>query len=338
MPGDFDFFNDEPAAPPRPRPARAADPDDDRPARPTRTRRRPRDGDEDEPGPRPRGPAPKSRLSPLLIVAIIAGSFLVLAGGVVVIVLAVGGGSKPTEPKDKGGPPAAVTKPLQPPKKAPEDLNTPTPETVERVKKATVRILVQSPRQKGIASGSGFVEKDSRMVLTNAHVVGMKKVTDPEPLINLIVNSGMGDQEYPLDGEVVAVDAANDLAVIRPLLLKAGERTPVPDGLVVPKTSAVKELDNLFVFGFPLGSSIGKEISVRPTKVTSLRHDPATGKLNKIQVEGGMTFGNSGGPVVDVKGNVIGVAVSGIKEANINFCVPGEMVQQLLANRKSWKE
>lgn len=337
MPGDFDFFNDEPAAQPRPRPARAADTDEDRTTRPTRDRRHLRLEDGDEPHPRPREPIPNRKVSPLLIVAIVAGSFLILAGGVVGIVLAVGGGSKPTEPKDKGGTTVAP-KPVVTPKKEPADLDTPTRETVERVEKATVRILVQYPGKKGTGSGSGFVEKDTRMVLTNAHVVGMRRITDPEPLINLVVNSGMGQAEYRLDGEVVAVDAENDLAVIRPLLLQVGERTPVPDGLVVPKTTAVKKLDRLFVFGFPLGSAIGTEISIRPTQVTSLRHDPATGKLSKIQVEGGMTFGNSGGPVVDVKGNVIGVAVSGIKDANINFCVPGEMVQQLLANRKNWKD
>jgi S1-C subfamily serine protease len=334
MPGDFDFFDDEPTARPRRRPAPTAEPVDDPPARPT-----PAPRVEVEPLPsRYRETAPRKGVSPLVIVGLIAASFLVLAAGVVGIVLAVTSESKPTEPKDKGGPVTPVTRPAVPPKKDPEDPNSPSRDTVERVKKATVRILVQSPREKGVGSGSGFVEKDTRMVLTNAHVVGMRKITDPEPLINLVVNSGLGDQEYRLDGEVIAVDGENDLAVIRPLLLQVGERTPVPEGLVVPRTTTVKELDRLFVYGFPLGDLIGKEITVSETKVTSLRRDPASGRLNKIQVQGGMTFGNSGGPVVDLKGNVVGVAVSGIKGADINFCVPGEMVQQLLANRKSWKE
>ena len=333
MPGDFDFFNDEPAAKPRPKPpVPAAEPVDERSSR----HRRSRSDDNDDERFQQRDHAARKGLSPLLIVGLIAGSILILAGGVVGLVLAFGGGSRPTEPKDKGGVTVPVAKPVVPPKKD-EPTDAPSTETVERVKKATVRVLVQSPGKKGVSSGSGFVEKDSRLVLTNAHVVDMRSIDDPEPVINLVVNSGMGDTEYRLTGEVVAVDAENDLAVIRPQLLTVGERTPVPDGLVVPKTSAVKELDQLFVFGFPLGDLIGKEISVRPTKVTSLRRDRA-GKLNKIQVEGGMTFGNSGGPVVDVKGNVIGVAVSGIKDANINFCIPGEMVQQLLANRKKWKD
>ena len=91
-----------------------------------------------------------------------------LAGGVVGIVLAVRSGSKPTtEPKDKGSTTVAP-KPAVTPKKEPADLNTPARETIERIKRATVRVLVEYPGKKGIGSGSGFVEKDTRVVLTNA--------------------------------------------------------------------------------------------------------------------------------------------------------------------------
>jgi S1-C subfamily serine protease len=326
MPGDFDFFDDDPKAPPPPPPrARAAD-EAPSPSRPRPSGRRSLDT-----------PDPRKGVSRPLLAGIAIGALLVLVAGVVVVVL-VSGPSKSTEPKDKGNTTTATTKPPPPPKKEkdPVDQTAPAPEVVARVKKATVRILVEKPGKKGISSGSGFVEKETRMVLTNAHVVGMKSISDREPVINLIVNSGGdGGEEYRLDGEVVAVDAENDLAVIRPLLLEVGKRTPVPEGLVVPKTSNVTELQRLFVFGFPLGDALGPEISVRPTQVTSLRHE--AGKP-RIQVEGGMTFGNSGGPVVDVKGNVVGVAVSGILNANINFCVPAEMVQQILTRKSAWKK
>lgn len=332
MAGDFDFFNDEPATRPKPR----VEP-------PARNVPLARPADEPAPGERPRyrsrDAAPKKKLSPLLLVAIIGGGVLLLGGGVAGIVLAFGGGSKKTEPKQNTATTTATTpRPVvTTPKKDPAgDQTNPTAEVVEKVKRATVKVLVQFAGKKGGGTGSGFVERDTRMVVTNAHVVGMKNIDDPEPLINLVVNSGRGEDEYRLDGEVIAVDGDNDLAIIRPTLLEVGKRTPVPDGLVVPRTPTVKELDRLFVFGFPLGSALGSEISIRPTQVTSLRHEG--GKLKKIQVEGGMTPGNSGGPVVDVKGNVIGVAVSGIKDTNINFCVPAELVQQLLANKKAWKD
>lgn len=344
MPGDFDFFDDESAAKqaPKVKPPPRAEPVDDPPSvraggaehRPAKVEAPVRD---ERPRYRQRDTAPKKRISPLIIVAIIAGAILVLGGAVVGLVLAFGGTSKTTEPKEKGTTTTIPKPSVTTPKKDPAgDPASPSQEVVDRVKKATVMVLVQFAGKKGGGSGSGFVEKDSRMVLTNAHVVGMKKITDPEPLINLVVNSGQGDAEYRLDGEVVAVDAENDLAVIRPTLLEVGKRTPVPDGIVVPKTTSVKELDRLYVFGFPLGTSLGAEISIRPTQVTSLRHEGTM--LKKIQVEGGMTFGNSGGPVVDAKGNVVGVAVSGIKGESINFAVAGEMVHQLLANRKKWKD
>src|SRR5688572_9207459 len=122
MPGDFDFFDDEPAAQPRPSRVPAAEPVDDPPARPTRAPR----VEAEAPGPRYREATPRKRPSPLLIVAMIAGSVLVLAGGVVGIVLAVGTGSKPTEPKDKGVPVVPAPKPVVPPKKDPEDPNSPS--------------------------------------------------------------------------------------------------------------------------------------------------------------------------------------------------------------------
>ena len=43
-------------------------------------------------------------------------------------------------------------------------------------------------------------------------------------------------------------------------------------------------------------------------------------------------------PIVLLIFRVVGVAVSGVKNENINFCVPGEMVQQLLARRNEWKD
>ena len=80
-----------------------------------------------------------------------------------------------------------------PTNKEPVDPKTPSPEVVARVKKATVRVLVEFKDGKQ-ASGSGFVEKNSRKVVTNAHVVGLKDPKDsPWKIINLIVNSGEGE-------------------------------------------------------------------------------------------------------------------------------------------------
>jgi len=348
MPGDFDFFNDEPKAPARPRPAptptRPAEPeaaplDDEDPPMAAPVPRRPRTvpsrGPRDN---RTESAAPK-KPSALLVVGIIVGALVVLGGATAGIMIAVSGHSKPTE-RDKekpvaattartGGPPAAA-------KKEPGDPNKPSAEMVERVKRATVYIRCQFKNGEG-GTGSGFVEKDSRLVVTNAHVVGLKEDKYKGPrAIELVFNSGEGqDKEYHYGGELVAYDREHDLAILRPFLIEVGARQGIPDGLSVPKSPSLAYLQKLFVFGYPLGESLGAEITVSETSVSSLRKDPDTGKLRQIQVKGGMNPGNSGGPVVDVSGNVVGVAVAVIKGTDINFAIPGEVVQEFIAkNRK----
>jgi hypothetical protein len=54
------------------------------------------------------------------------------------------------------------------------------------------------------------------------------------------------------------------------------------------------------------------------------------GILTRVQVNGGMHPGNSGGPVVNGKGQVVGVAVAIIRGTQINFAIPGEMVHGFL--------
>jgi S1-C subfamily serine protease len=327
MPGDFDF--DEP--------------DDDR--RPARRPASARSRLDDRPDDRPVRRAPAA--SPLLIVGVVGGGVMFLVAVVVAILVvrkatrgpepvAEAAGAAATNPPAIVGPRSAVATPSR---KDPDPITgSPSPEVVEKVKKATVRVRVLFRNGKA-GSGTGFVEKNSRLVLTNAHVVGLlQKKGEPKlggpRAIELVVNSGEPGKEYSLGGELLEADTESDLALLRPYLLKDGERHLVPEGLVVPKTPNVSLLQRLFVFGYPFGEQLGTEITVSETSVSSLRKDPATGKLSAVQVKGGMNPGNSGGPVVDVRGNVVGVAVAGIQGTDINFAIPGELVQEFLAKKR----
>jgi S1-C subfamily serine protease len=315
MPGDFDFDDDAD------RPRRRAE-YTDRPAPATRS--------------------PKKDRFPVLILALGSGGVMFLAI-IVVVILVVRKATRDTHssPASSGTVVAANT-PARPAsttsaKKEPDPLgNSPTPEVVEKVKKATVLVRVRFNNGKG-GSGTGFVEKDSRLVLTNAHVVGMVDPKDRGPrAIELVVNSGDGPgKEYSLGGELIAADAEADLALIRPFLLRPGERHIVPEGLSVPKSQSVSLLQRLFVFGYPFGEKLGTEITVAETSISSLRKNQTTGKLAQIQVKGGMNPGNSGGPVVDVRGNVVGVAQAGIVGTDINFAIPGEVVQEFIARKRN---
>jgi|GEM_PF-2879717 len=207
-----------------------------------------------------------------------------------------------------------------------------TAERREFVKRATVYLRVHMP-DGSLAFGTGFFGcKEARnIILTNAHVVGMLAPDSARPQkVEVIVNSGEAN-EWKTTARVLGVDRASDLAV-----LDIG--TPpqsVPEPLTVKPAGGLQALDEVYVFGFPLGEQLGKEITIRPASVSALRKNPKTNILERVQVNGGMDPGNSGGPVVDNSGTVVGVAVAIIPNRQINFAIPGERVQAILSGRVS---
>lgn len=202
------------------------------------------------------------------------------------------------------------------------------PATLDKVKKATVlvRVKLKNGRE---GSGSGFFAIEPGTLLTNAHVVGMLHADAPPPeKVEVVLNSGERDERvYP--ASLVTVDQTSDLAVLR-VTAEDGKALPAP--LDIGLARRLRETQQVFIFGFPFGEQLGKNITVSPSAVSSLRKD-AEGKLAKVQVNGGMNPGNSGGPVVDGNGKVIGVAVSGILNTQVNFAIPAETATTLLNGR-----
>lgn len=242
---------------------------------------------------------------------------------------------KPVEPPPKAAEP---DKPAEPPPSAAETKRHAaassngqlTREARDRVKRATVYLRVKMADGTQ-ASGSGFFGcKEARnIVLTNAHVVGMLSPESARPQsVEVVVNSGQPD-EWKTTARVLGVDRVSDLAVLD--IGTASQQVPEP--LAVRSARDLQELDLVYIFGFPLGEALGKEISINETKVTSLRHK---GRPNeRIQVGSGMNPGNSGGPLVDNSGVVVGVAVAGIPGYPINFAIPGDRVDNILNGRIS---
>lgn len=195
------------------------------------------------------------------------------------------------------------------------------PATVTRVKDATVYLRVQLPNG-DVAEGSGFLCMEPGVVVTNAHVLGMLRADAvPPSRVDVVAHSGEAE-ERRMVGAVLGVDRDNDLAVLR----VPGAGLPPP--LAVATATGLTETQKVYVFGFPLGAQLGKNITVSESSVSSLRRDGA-GQLTQVQVNGGMHPGNSGGPVADARGAVVGVSVAGIRGTQINFAIPGDFVRQL---------
>jgi tetratricopeptide (TPR) repeat protein/S1-C subfamily serine protease len=224
--------------------------------------------------------------------------------------VAIGGKDAPTIEVPPGPAPAVIDR-----------------DTTRKVKQATVLLRVRLANDDTL-EGSGFFAVEPGLVLTNAHVLGMLRPGSPTPeKVQVVVHSGE-TEEFILPAQVLGVDRQSDLGVLR---VKGGAgRLPAP--LPVDTSRSLALVQKVYIFGFPFGTSLGKDITASESSVSSIRKDEA-GVATEVQVNGGMHRGNSGGPVVDSRGMVVGVAVSAIRGTQLHFAVPGERVQDLLRGR-----
>ncbi|HEV3437268.1 MAG TPA: serine protease, partial [Gemmata sp.] len=178
------------------------------------------------------------------------------------------------------------------------------PTALKKVKAATVHIRVQFA-DGDVSEGSGFVTNTKGLIVTNAHVVGMLDNDSRKPSkIEITFNSGEANSKT-VQATVGYVDGESDLALLK---MAGKDIAIVPDLLPVALSSKLTETQDVFVVGFPLGKQAGPNVTVTATTVTSLRKEGAN--IKQVQVNGGMHPGNSGGPVVDKDGNLVGIAVA----------------------------
>ncbi|MBA3803398.1 MAG: trypsin-like peptidase domain-containing protein [Acidimicrobiia bacterium] len=200
---------------------------------------------------------------------------------------------------------------------------------VETVEPSVVAVTTRLQQQRGPfvtegeGEGSGVIIDDQGHVLTNAHVV--EGATE----IAVIV---AGEERR---ASLVAADASTDIAVLR--LDDTSGLTPatIAEGDIAVGDDVVA-----------IGNALGLEGSPTVTRgiVSALDRsiETATGTLSGlIQTDAAISSGNSGGPLVDASGQVIGintaVAASGVnvQASNIGFAIPIEdaldIAEQLLA-------
>jgi S1-C subfamily serine protease len=197
-------------------------------------------------------------------------------------------------------------------------------EVLKKVKAATAHFKVTLSDNR-VIQGSGFFTDELGLIITNAHVLQMLDPESRRPTkIDVTINGGTG-KERTLVAKVVGIDRGSDLALVRV------EDKELPAPLTFGSAKGLKETNQVFVFGFPFGQQLGKEITVSTSSVSSLRK--VGENVTSIQLDGGLNPGNSGGPVVDGLGNVVGVAVSGVRGTSIGNAIPAEYVGRFLNGR-----
>jgi Trypsin-like peptidase domain/Domain of unknown function (DUF4189) len=167
------------------------------------------------------------------------------------------------------------------------------------------------------SSGTGFAVGNGSSIITNFHVVRDCKSVR-------IANIG--------PGQVKMLDARNDIAVV--------EATRPIDGALRFRTGdPVKPGDEIIVIGFPLRGLLSSAPTVTTGIVSSLAglRDDRT----RFQISAPVQPGNSGGPVLDRAGNVVGMVVSKLNvlrvarmtgdiPQNVNFAIPGSLITSIL--------
>ena len=181
------------------------------------------------------------------------------------------------------------------------------PELVRRIKPSAVAIETFDAKGEKLSRGSGFFIENDRIV-TNRHVL--------EGAYRAEVHSSNGTV-FAVKG-VLAVDAEGDLA-----LLKIDTPSPVIRPLPLDKTSP-QEGESVVVIGNPLGL----EGSVTNGIVSAVRDIPTFGRI--IQITAAISAGSSGSPVVNMQGQVIGIATLQVTGGqSVNFAIPSERISQL---------
>ena len=181
------------------------------------------------------------------------------------------------------------------------------PELVRRIKPSAVAIETFDSRGEKLSRGSGFFI-DSDRIVTNRHVI--------ENAHRAEVHSSTGTV-FPVKG-VLAVDAEGDIA-----LLKIDAPNPPIRPLPLDKTSP-QEGESVVVIGNPLGL----EGSVTNGIVSAVRDIPTFGRI--IQITAAISSGSSGSPVVNMQGQVIGIATLQVTGGqSVNFAIPSERITQL---------
>ncbi len=175
--------------------------------------------------------------------------------------------------------------------------------TAERVRASVFTIISSTGRGSAWVAGA---EEGRSLLVTNFHVVGPE--AQPGTAVTVV------REDLRIDGEVVRIDKDRDLAVVA--VDQALESLPIAEEL--PRVG-----DPVMVVGSPLGL----EQSVVGGIVSALRGE-------HIQISAPLNPGNSGGPVVDAEGRVIGVAVLKVGDENteaIGLAIPASEVCTVVA-------
>lgn len=194
------------------------------------------------------------------------------------------------------------------------DISTTITQVVEQVGPAVVTVVGETSGQMTIfgysgdqeVSGSGFIITADGYIITNNHVV------EDTEVIQVILSDGT-----ELPAEVVSTDSFADLAVLK-------AEGDMPGVAVLGDSGNLKPGETVIAIGSPLGD-FRNSVTVGVVSATGRSLDTGSGyeMENLIQTDAAINSGNSGGPLVNLAGEVVGINTAVVRGSGSSAIAEG---------------
>jgi len=178
----------------------------------------------------------------------------------------------------------------------------------------------ETRKEKGFASGTGFFVTDNGYMVTNYHIL-----EDSKEIFTVTTDGSL------LKAKFIKGDPANDIALIK---INAVTRP-----LRISEMKGISKGEEVFTLGYPLIAIQGQEQKATFGRVNSLTG--YKGDIRFLQIDIPLQPGNSGGPLLNKKGQVVGVVtatldavgalkLSGHLPQNVNYAVKSDYIIPLI--------
>ena len=172
------------------------------------------------------------------------------------------------------------------------------------------------------ASGSGFFLSEDGYVATNHHVIKDAKVIE----VSIVRNGAW--EHHP--AKVVLSDKQNDLSILKIEDSGFQNLPPIPYNFTTKIQDTGSEV---FTLGYPIAEIMGDEVKFTDGKISS--KSGIHGDATVYQISVPIQPGNSGGPLFDTKGNLVGITSSCLnrdyfKSENVNYAIKSSYLKALV--------